>query len=311
MLDARFRWLAIGAVSLSCAAIAMADVAQNGTDLNGTDLNGTDLNGTDLNGTTLKGISFGGGTLDGASLLDLHLEQAQLVARNGEGIRLAGTSLVGAELAGQLDNGATLALQITSVSQGPSPNDDIYHYGVSYRGGDGRPRALCIDRDGNPIAAIALAGRWNYGQGMPGGGSHIDDPASFTFACRDGALGKCTEWGYKRWRTENGVSLAGYHQTCTRVVRADYCGDGATHTVNGQLINIYDNQGVQKDTRLWLGEASWDEHGARAYNLLNRSHLDLIYRLNCDVPIRLLFDANWEFAHGAKIITETPLSSDL
>jgi len=68
---------------------------------------------------------------------------------------------------------------------------------------------------------------------------------------------------------------------------------------------------VQRDTRDWLGEASWDGDGARAYNLLNRSHLDLIYRLNCDVPLRLWFDARWEFAHGALIVDETPLGSDL
>jgi ADYC domain/Pentapeptide repeats (8 copies) len=302
------RWKLIGIVTLGIfgAAVASANVVANGTNLNGTNLNGTNLNGTNLNGTSLNGVS-----LAGVALGHVHLEGSQLIADDDQGSTLSGADLIGARLIGWLDSGAKLPLQIDDVSRGASPNDDVYYYSVSYQRGDGSWDVLCTDAGGHPVPAIALTGRWNYGRGVVGGGAHINDSSSFTFACGKGALAKCVEWGYKPWRSIEGASLAAYHQTCTRVVRADYCGDGASHTQDGQLMNLYDKLGVQTDTRRWLGEASWDENGARAYNLLNRSHLDLIYRLGCKVPLRVLFDSGWEFEHGALIIDETPLSSDL
>jgi hypothetical protein len=299
------------AAAVFAAAAASADVVSNGTNLNGTNLNGTNLNGTNLNGTNLNGTSLNGASMAGVALANLHLDGGQLVAQGPHGTTLAGADLIGAHLSGNLDNGDVLSLRIDDVATGSAPNGDLYYYTVRYQRGDGSWGMLCADETGNPTSAIVLAGRWSYAQGVAGGGAHIADAASFTFACRGAALAKCAEWGYKPWRSVRGVNLAPYHQTCTRVVRADYCGDGVSHTQDGQVINLYDNLGVQTDTRPWLGEASWDPNGARAYNLLNRSHLDLIYRLSCNVPLRLLFDANWEFAHGALIIDETPLGSDL
>jgi hypothetical protein len=36
--------------------------------------------------------------------------------------------------------------------------------------------------------------------------------------------------GYKPWgHAPEGTSLAAYYQTCVRLVRADYCGDGVGH----------------------------------------------------------------------------------
>jgi len=307
------RWKSIGIVAacISLTAVAIADVVPNGTNLNGTNLNGTNLNGTNLNGTNLNGTSLNGVLLAGAALGNVHLEGAQLVGEDSQGNRIAGADMIGAQLTGTLDTGAALALQINDMTRGQWPNDDLYYYSVAYQHSDGTWDSLCADATGTPLSAIPIAGRWSYAQGVAGGGAHIDDPSSFTFACQHGAIAKCAEWGYKPWRSVNGTNLAVYHQTCTRVVRADYCGDGVSHTQDGQLIDIYDNLGVQDDTTHWLGEASWDENGARAYNLLNRSHLNLVYRLSCKVPLRLLFNATWEFQQGAHIITETPLGSDL
>ena len=59
------------------------------------------------------------------------------------------------------------------------------------------------------------------------------------------------------------TSLADYHQACTRMLRADYCGDGTPHTVDGTLINIYDGIGIQRDTDDWAFEAEWTTTGAR------------------------------------------------
>ncbi len=44
----------------------------------------------------------------------------------------------------------------------------------------------------------------------------------------------------------NGRSLQDYHQVCVRMVHADYCGDGTSHTHDGTLINFYDRLGVRQ-----------------------------------------------------------------
>ena len=59
-------------------------------------------------------------------------------------------------------------------------------------------------------------------------------------------------------------SLRDHHVACTRALRADYCGDGEVFTVNGTLIDIYDNVGIQLQTMPgWNLEAEWTAAGAR------------------------------------------------
>jgi hypothetical protein len=120
-----------------------------------------------------------------------------------------------------------------------------------------------VDRTdrGTPLEAIPLSGRWSFAEGTRGGGAHIAD-GGFTFACVGGALAKCVEFGYKPWRVVQGVSLAAHHQACTRMIRADYCGDGRSFTVDGRDINVYDALGIQADTEPWIFEAEWTPNGA-------------------------------------------------
>jgi len=51
-------------------------------------------------------------------------------------------------------------------------------------------------------------------------------------------IAKCYRWGYRPWVTGYG-DLATMHWTCTRLARADYCGDGVPHTRNGTTINVW------------------------------------------------------------------------
>ncbi len=94
---------------------------------------------------------------------------------------------------------------------------------------------LCRGTDNR---AIPLAGRWFSD------GTH--DPGvttTFTLGCTTGVIAKCYMHGYFPWATRNGVSLRDYHQTCTRAARADFCGVGEPHTVNGTTIDLYDRIG--------------------------------------------------------------------
>ena len=47
------------------------------------------------------------------------------------------------------------------------------------------------------------------------------------------------------------------------MIRADYCGNGTSYTLNGRPINVYDALDIQLDTEAWRFEAEWTPAGAR------------------------------------------------
>jgi len=123
----------------------------------------------------------------------------------------------------------------------------------------GEWRDLCEpDPDGRRLG-FPLAG------GFTGDGRHIEMSGRFLITCTGGAEGKCVRFGYKPWRRgPDGVSLAPYYQTCVRLVRADYCGDGIGHTRNGTPIDLFDTIGIQSDEVApgMTFEAAWGPDGA-------------------------------------------------
>jgi hypothetical protein len=205
----------------------------NGVSLNGVSLNGVSLNGVSLNGVSLNGVSLNGVSLNGTSL--------------------DAVAITGSTWTAMLSNGTSLPLRIDAASSA----GDVGMYAVSYHSDSGWS-PLCGTDGGAPILAVAVPGVWNTQSGVPGGGAYSQSADSFTLACRGKTIGKCVELGYKPW--------AGYAMqlaTCVRVLRADYCGDGTPHTIDGQRINLYDNAHVQLDTQAWEPEAEWTPHGAR------------------------------------------------
>jgi len=241
----------------------------NGRELNGRELNGRELNGRELNGESLDGLgvafaSTDGIRLDGRELRRAELDGTWLEARDARGRRYAREDFEGARLDGVLDDGRKLPLRIDSIHphQGPG-GGDAHAYAISFRTDAGWEPYCGTDARGRPVKAIPLAGRWNYRQGMAGGGDHLDDAGALTFACEGFVLAKCVGLGYRPWAEARGVELAEHHQACTRLMRADYCGDGTPHTVNGVAVNVYDAVGLQRDTKRWAFEAEWTAGGAR------------------------------------------------
>jgi hypothetical protein len=230
----------------------------NGKSLNGPTLNGTTLNGKSLNGKSLNGAGYGGVTLSGSSVTNVTLNATVFSGTKG-GSTISGAGFVGTTWQGQLSDGSTFALRIDSRTQLAAPNADLYAYGVSYQTTAGWS-PLCGSA---ATLAIPLAGVWNYGEGVAGGGSWTADATRFTFACRATAIAKCVELGYKPWKVVGGVNLQNHLVACTRALRADVCGDGKSWTVDGTQINIYDAKGVQADTEAWTIEADWTAAGAR------------------------------------------------
>jgi hypothetical protein len=156
------------------------------------------------------------------------------------------------------EEGAPVTLRVESVEKDANDADgDVFLYQLSIRNPAGGWQPYCFPDPQGRTVAIPLQGSWDASR------THVENE-EITFACTNGALGKCVRWGYKPWKTFHGVSLAPYHQACVHMTGADYCGNGQAHTRDGTLIDLYDNLGIQKrDASLALPfEAAWSPSGA-------------------------------------------------
>jgi hypothetical protein len=139
---------------------------------------------------------------------------------------------------------------------------------------------------------------------VPGGGSYDAGTADFTIACRGSAIAKCVELGYKPW-LGNTRELA----ACVRALRADYCGDGTPYTVNGTIVNIYDDVGAQPDGIAWTPEAEWTPDGASCVSRRrNTRFAQVAHEIPWCFPHSLKPERSCGagFSGGATIITELP-----
>jgi hypothetical protein len=277
----------------------------NGESLNGESLNGESLNGESLNGESLNGPDTSRFTvwtsLDNVRIGGTAIENVQLAAtvftgtRNGTEIRAA--DFVGAEFTALRGNSSPVTLKITSANQ----QNGLWTYGVAYFERNGNWYSICHNSSG-PLPAMPLEGVWNHDFGAADGGSHTADPTRFTFACtRVGTLAKCVAAGYLPWVPQ----LAQHHQACVRMIRADYCGNGISHTTTGHLVNLYDGLGIQVDTNPFRVEAEWDANGARCVTNAHRAPLNA--DLSCvDSTLAASCGDLSHFDSGTLIINEIP-----
>jgi hypothetical protein len=240
--------------------------------LAGHDLNGVSLNGAVLDGSRIVSVSATDAERDGELLELVQVSNSRLVGYDSRGRFVSHNRMAGTVFNAVLDDGDEIDVRVDDLYRSPEPrNNDTFLYEVSYETDDGWLPLCGVDGLGAPIAAIALDGRWDFTEGTETGGSHVDDESTFTFACRGYVLAKCVEAGYKPWRKAMActhgegcrvTTLEAHHQACTRMLRADYCGDGTSHTVDATPVNFYDDFGVRYDSRDWSVEAEWDEEGA-------------------------------------------------
>jgi ADYC domain len=226
-------------------------------------LAGFPLSGARVEDVWLASVSMSGATLRGETLERIAPEGAALVARSGTRI-LRDRVLLTTILRGETVAGEPAWLRIYELTR--SGNDsNVSFYKVAHLGPRGW-RPLCEGSN----EAVALAGLWDYREGVAGGGGHSPSTDRFTLACRGSAIAQCVELGYQPWRAPARcpagatcpASLAAHHQACVRLHRADYCGDGRSWTTHGIFVNLYDGLGLQRDTEEWTPEAEWNENGA-------------------------------------------------
>ena len=254
-------------------------IIETGWDLIGRDLNGEALDGTVLNGERIRSVGFAKVWIDGKQNTATSLVNSKFYGVN-KGVAKQGQDFVGAQFEGHLDDGKKVYLRIDSMTQhADAHNQDVYMYGVSYETKNGW-KLLC----GAGVKAVPLNGRWDHSQGTATGGSWISGSGSFTFACETAAVGKCATHGYAPWRVlQDGTSLRSLHQTCTRMMRADYCGDGTPHTVDGTEINLYDDEGIRVDSQAWTFEGEWGVDGAVCVSATRISKLN---KLSCKKQLK-------------------------
>lgn len=237
---------------------------------------GRELLGSDL--SLLEVIRFGAVDEQGQPFDTLTVERASLQATRGAA-RYGGQDrpLLGAILRAHDSAGVTM-LRIAKIcphgkppsgwqaTSGwvPSPDCAIpsgwrdlsasgeYEYEVLHRRAERDPwRALC---PGGWNRALPIAGTWTRG------GAHVVSGAGpFSFACTTGVVAKCVDWGYQPWISASRFAL---HQACTRMARADYCGSGESHTVDGTLIDMGDQEGIRARRGGLSREAAWGPDGA-------------------------------------------------
>jgi hypothetical protein len=231
------------------------EIAQSEDELrmmNGSRLTGVALSGSSVNGAALDGVRFTGMDLGGTALKDVTLK--------------------GTTLSAVLADGSEVTLRIDDVI--PTADADILNYRISHVGSRGASTPICgLDVDGTEMMSFPLAGRYDQSVGTPTGGSFIADATQFSLACKGSAVAKCAELGYKPFKTAkecnslgqcHDVSLAPLHQACVRMVRADYCGDGASHTYIGTEIDVFDTFRIKNEDPTVPGsiEAEWGVDGA-------------------------------------------------
>lgn len=118
-------------------------------------------------------------------------------------------------------------------------------------------------------------------------GRYLSSEKGFSITCTGGAQGKCVRFGYKPWRTlPDGTSLEPYYQACTRLVRADYCGDGKGHTHDGTPIDIFDHVGIEAEAKApgMRFEAAWGPEGAVCIRHVRIPELGLLSDLVTSCP---------------------------
>ncbi len=212
---------------------------------------------TKVQSSTLHGVRYDEALLADKTLSHVRLKNGKLSTHLGKKI-LAATALVGAEFTGELDSGNTVKLKIEKIFSDPHDADLVYYQIHYQQSSTGLWFNACLpDYEGKSLALL-FNGVWDRA------GNFHKSQKLFTVGCTVSAIGKCAVWGYKPWQKKNGHSLKPWHQACTRMVRADYLGNGDTHTRDGTEIFFTDTQGIHQGhpPQGMTLEAGWCPDGA-------------------------------------------------
>ncbi len=235
------------------------------------------MNGVDLDGGSVDGLrltAFETGTLQGQEpITDISLdgETGELTLTTANKT-VSGVDVEGATwtFSAEIDNDTDQPFQLTihEVNYHPAgvfTGGALYSYVFSTSWWDTQADDwtdpafdICTDGADDPVGAFLVPGKWDTTTGDP-----IGDGSDITIACRRAALAKCMTWGYRPGN--NDPAAADRHQACTRMVRADYLGEGTPYTLNGTLIYVGDALAINDQAKhgsSTVKEAEWGPDGA-------------------------------------------------
>jgi hypothetical protein len=229
----------------ACGVVETSTTEQAGETMQGETMQGETMQGETMQGMTMRGIRLHGGTLSGVALTNVRVERGELVAQRAAQT-LRGTALVGARLFAEARDSAVtppatavVEYRIAQIEPerpqyDPTRTGYTFLYTLEQWVSDISDwRLACpADSDGRSVA-IPLAAIWDER------GDRSVSSTLFTFGCTTGVIAKCYRWGYRPWITGYGDMVA-MHWTCTRLARADYCGNGMPNTHDGTKINVWD-----------------------------------------------------------------------
>jgi len=243
----RWTWLVILA-AIVAAHSSQKQVHPPGDDRHGLVLQGWSMQGTKMQGTKMQGTKMQGWNMQGTKLQGVDLEGAELVGVTEDGEPISGADFVGVTFQAVDSSGAALDILIADA-EADSP--DVWLYTLLAKDASGEWQNLCLVDPSGVAKATFFEGSWDDAGAWHG-------EKAVTIACTEGVITKCTRWGYKPWE------LRDYHQACTRMARADYCGNGIPHTHDGTWIDIWDDIPIQElePAPGMKFEASWTPTGA-------------------------------------------------
>ena len=234
-----------------------------------------------------------------ASVLHLDVQGTEFIVTLPDGSQRRSAELAGAVLA--LPDGRSLRID-TVERETLAQGDAIWLHALSVRTADGW-ESLCQTDGAGRSLGFPFQGRFTDD------GNYLAADGLFSLSCTSGAQAKCIRYGYAPWKvTADGASLSGHYNACIRMIRADYCGDQAAHTMDGTVIDIYDDLRVQ-DTDASITdmrfEAGWGPHGAvcvahtRIPALLDLAALRADCPTLAAIPQGQACNEAWARAHGA------------
>lgn len=178
------------------------------------------------NGWSMRGVELGG-----VAIID-----EALVATGLHGKRV--DDLTGATFSATLASDSVVAMRIVRAVprrnpwHGPPPHPKARDYIIEYSS-KGQWKPLC---PADTHAATPVIGSFGHGPDGRLNGAYDPTPTRLMFSCRTGVAAKCLNWGY----SPHDPKGARYFQACTRMARADYCGNGHSRTIDGTLIDYVD-----------------------------------------------------------------------
>lgn len=257
---------------------------------------GRSTQGRSTQGTEAGSYSVTSASIGGVAVVNLALDGTTLRGTLS-GQPISGHDFIGATVVQESPTGDTLEAIIGAIDTdaGDSSGETLL-YTLTVANGDGSTTSMCTPDASGTTKAIPVLGRWDYS------GAHLD--GGFTFGCTSGVIAKCVRWGYRPWHSVDGVSLSDVHQACTRMARADYCGDGISNTQDGTEVDFYDKLGVNVNTAgpLMLFDAAWSTNGA--YCIGKERWLEL-----SDLPSVLRLSPMCENRFSLTLLTTSPVSA--